>query len=334
MLPIILCLVTLNLVNCEQQETTPLPTHQFPCGRIIPAIGMGTYGWGTEMRAFNSFVSAIDNGYRVFDTASIYDNKMALGLAIRQQIQAKKVIRKDLFVISKVWNTFHQREDVITNIKKDLRDLGLEFLDAGLLHYPTSFLPNSGLMPKYDNGTFIPMYWDKDRGYLEAYRGLEAAFMLGLIGHIGVSNVNEHQIRKIFDIAFVRPVILEIECNPFYRNEKLFQFGLANNMTVFCYAPLRSGKADLEHNQVLKDIATKHKHSVQQVTLRWNMQRGAVVIPRSHDKNHQLENLKSLDLALDDADMAQINNITQLPKVMDIKGIQSHPDYPFGKENE
>ncbi|XP_054166542.1 1,5-anhydro-D-fructose reductase-like [Oppia nitens] len=328
---IIVCIINLYyLISAEEKQIAPLPKHVLPSGRVLPPIGFGTFGWGTHLNGLTSYLSAIDNGYRLIDTCSFYDNKLTIGLAVKQQIAAKLITRKDVFIISKIWNTFHKSQSVVENIREDLKELGFDRIDAGLLHYPTSFQPGINKTPKFENGSYVPMFWEKDKGYLEAYRGLEAAFLLGLIGSIGLSNVNVHQINKILENAYIRPVILEIECHPFYKNEKLINFGKQNNMSVICYAPLRGGSQELKNNPVLKEIASKHNQNVQQVALRWNMQRGTIVIPRSHNKIHQLENIKSQNFVLDENDMDKINNLPDLKKLMNISGLQTHPDYPFG----
>ncbi|CAG2117457.1 unnamed protein product, partial [Medioppia subpectinata] len=253
------------------------------------------------------------------------------------------ITRNELIVVTKVWSTFHTRERAFENVKMELQDLQFDYSDFGLIHFPISITPHESNPREYftysANGSIQTPYPQRDVGYLEAWRGLEAAERLGLVKYIGLANFNIHQIKKILSVAVIKPVVVQVECHPLYRNDKLTNWIKGHNMSVMCYSPLRKCSPELVNNNVLQEVADKHKKTVYQVSLRWNMQRGNIVIPRSFDKSHQKENLDSLNFALDQQDMDKINAIPQLQKIIYPGNLlpismPSHPDYPFGEDDD
>jgi diketogulonate reductase-like aldo/keto reductase len=197
--------------------TETLPKHIMPCGLEVAPIGLGSYDdrKKNEFQKITQFLNGIEQGYRLIDTAYEYENEKHLGLAIKQLIAQKVITRSDLFVTTKVWNTFHTRERALENVKYELRDLGLDYSDLGLLHFPTSVVPGKDGYPREyytltANGSVQAPYAKKDYGYVEAWKGLEAAQRLGLVRHLGLANFNIHQIKKILSLAVVKPVVIQV----------------------------------------------------------------------------------------------------------------------------
>ena len=196
-----------------------------PCGLEVPPLGLGSYDdlKKNEQQKVNMWLHGIEAGYRLLDTAYEYENEKHLGLAVHQLLEDKKVTRNQLFITTKVWNTFHSKDRVVDNLRYELRDMGLEYSDLALLHFPVSVQPSvdDHVRPRtyytaFDNGTIKPLYWEKDVGYLKAWRGMEAAHSLGLARHIGLANFNQHQVEKVLAMANIKPVVLQVSPHFFF----------------------------------------------------------------------------------------------------------------------
>lgn len=197
-----------------------LPQHIMPDGKEFPPIGLGSFDdkQKNEIQKVNFWLNGIEAGYRLLDTGYEYENEKQLGVAIRTLVGDKKIKREDLIITTKVWSTFHTPDRAVDSLRYELRELGVEYSDLVLVHQPMSAEPppvKDHTWPRvyfstYDNGTIKPLYWEKDVGYLQAWRGLEAAYSLGLARYIGLSNFNQHQIEKILAVANIKPAVLQV----------------------------------------------------------------------------------------------------------------------------
>jgi len=176
-------------------------------GYEMPIVGLGTsHTKSCAGEVKQAVKDAIEGGYRHIDCALAYQNEHEVGEAIKEKIADGTVSRKDLFVTSKLWNTYHSFSKVEEGIRLSLKNLDLEYLDLYLIHWPMGYQENTVLFPKDDNGKFI--YHDAD--YLETWKGMEHCVNLGLTKSIGVSNFNIDQLKKIIDNSSVKPVTNQV----------------------------------------------------------------------------------------------------------------------------
>ena len=172
----------------------------------IPNIALGTWKMA-DQEAVNSVKEAVGLGYRHIDCAWRYNNEKAVGHALKELFQEKMVTREELFITSKAWNTFHGRELIVEALRESLKNLGLQYLDLFLIHFPTGFKSGTEeAYPKDANGVIIPSKAD----LIETWKGMEDAVRLGLAKSIGVSNFNVNQLSKILRNATIKPVVNQV----------------------------------------------------------------------------------------------------------------------------
>ena len=169
-------------------------------------IGLGTYNIREQDVMDRVIEDAIDVGYRHIDTAFEYNNEKLIGNSLKKLYAQNKVKRSDIFVTSKVWNTFHRRSKVIEGLKQSLKDLQLDYLDLGLVHWPMAYKEGQENHPKHANGSTI----DMDISVVETWRGMEDAYKMGLVKSIGVSNFNSEQLTRVLKQTFIKPVVNQV----------------------------------------------------------------------------------------------------------------------------
>lgn len=309
-----------------------IPKVKFSNGKTIPILGLGT--WKSKPGEVEAAVEfAIDAGYRHIDCAAAYSNEHEVGSAIKNVISKGKVTRGDLFITSKCWNTFHRREKVLECCKKTLADLGLEYVDLYLIHWPFAYKEGDELFPFDENKKMIT----SDIDFMETWKGMEECLELGLTKSLGVSNFNSKQIERIFKEGTVKPVNLQVECHPYLNQSKLIEFCRANGMAVTAYSPLGSPDRPMAapHDPILmeepklKEIADKHKKSIAQVLIRYQVQRGVIVIPKSINKERLEANINVFDFELSTEDMDTLNNIGHSYRYLSLDWMKDHKYYPF-----
>lgn len=179
---------------------------------------------------------AIDTGYRHIDCAFNYLNEAEVGAGIKSKVDQGVVERGDLFVCSKLWNTFHQPDLVETALKSSLKDLQLEYLDLYLIHFPTAFQEGGDRYPRDDQGKVI----FSDVEICDTWKAMEELVRKGLVKTIGVSNFNSEQLDRVLKCATIPPAMNQIEMHPYLNQRKLVEFCKARNVAVTAYSPLRS----------------------------------------------------------------------------------------------
>jgi D-xylose reductase len=303
------------------------PTSLSLCsGRLqMPAVGLGLWKVPKAVCA-ETVVSAIKAGYRHLDCACDYANEEEVGAGIRAAIDQGLVTREELWITSKLWNTYHAAEHVELACRRTLSDLGLDYVDLYLIHFPISL--------KYvDFGTRYPPEWVHDPGAAEpkmemvhvpvsetwgAMEGLQRA---GLAKAIGVCNFNTAGLRDLLSYASIPPAMLQVELHPFLQQPKLVRFCQEAGIAVTGFSPLGAGSyvelgmasdADsaLSH-PLIKELAAKHGVSPAQIILRWNVQRGVAVIPKSSKPERLAQNLALFGLELTPAEMDAISGLDQ-----------------------
>ena len=194
-------------VNSDKSITPQIIMNNNHC---IPWIGFGTWQLGNNTNTIKNIIrQAIDAGYRLIDTAYIYNTEEGIGLALKDAFASGKLKRDDVFITTKVWLNHFSKPKVLQSIRDSLRKLKLNQVDLVLMHYPTGFKDGPDNYPKYPNGTIIPRTWQKD-AYLETWQAMEDAHKLGLTRSIGVSNFNQEQIWKLLLNARIKPVINQV----------------------------------------------------------------------------------------------------------------------------
>ncbi|WP_434432456.1 aldo/keto reductase [Lactiplantibacillus paraplantarum] len=249
-------------------------------GIEMPQLGFGVFQVTDLEQCEQAVVDAINSGYRLIDTAAAYQNETAVGRAIKRS----GVDRKDLFITSKLWVSDANYERAQKGIDQSLSNLGLDYLDLYLLHQP---------------------YGD----VAGAWRALEEAYKDGKIRAIGVSNFYGDQLKNLELSNEVKPAINQIEVNPWYQQKSEVAFAQSDDIQVEAWAPFAEGKHQIFTNKVIAEIANKYGKSNGQVILRWLLQRGIVVIPKSVHKNRMAENINVFDFELTNDEMNALNNL-------------------------
>ena len=247
-------------------------------GVKMPQLGFGIFQIPDLKECEQAVLDAIDSGYRLIDTAAAYHNEEAVGAAIKKS----GVAREKLFITSKLlWVSDASYERAKKGIETSLNKLGLDYIDLYLLHQP---------------------YGD----VIGAWKSLEEAYHAGKIRAIGVSNFYADQLKNLILTCDVKPVINQIEVNPWYQQKQEIKLNQAEDVRVEAWAPFAEGKHNIFQNEVLAEIGQKYGKANGQVILRWLMQRGIVVIPKSVHKNRMEENFDVFDFELSDEDMQTI----------------------------
>lgn len=261
--------------------TQTVPELKFHDGNTIDQLGYGV--WQVPDAEAEIVVGkAIDAGYRHIDTAKIYGNEEGVGRAIA----ASSVPREELFITTKVWNADQGYENTLAAADASLQRLGLDYVDLYLIHW---------LQPKRDT-------------YVDTWKALIQLQKDGKAKSIGVCNFTIEALEELYAETGVRPVINQVETHPYFPQSELRAYEAQHGILHESWSPLGQG-GDLLTDPVLVKIAEKHKASVAQVVIAWHLALGNVVIPKSVTDARIIENFASLQLTLDDEDLAAINGL-------------------------
>lgn len=275
----------------------------------MPVIGIGTWKSDPE-KLYNAIVEAVRCGYRHIDCAYIYQNEEIVGEALENLIRSGEVRREELWITSKLWNSFHKRKDALPAIELSLKNLRLDYLDLYLVHWPVA-LKEGVLFPE----SAADMYSLEEVPLSETWIGMEECLNRGLAKHIGVSNFNVEKLERLMETAAVVPEVNQVELNPYLQQPELVGYCKKNNICITAYSPLGKGDTarqdglNLFRDPVLTEIAERNKCTVSQVLLKWGMQRGFVEIPKSVTPERIKENFDSLDITLSDDEMMRISTL-------------------------
>jgi len=251
-----------------------IPTVKLNNGIDMPQLGFGVFQVPELAACETAVTQALDAGYRLIDTATAYQNEAAVGRAIKKS----GIKREDLFVTSKLWVSDFTYERAQKGIDASLERLGLDYMDLYLLHQP---------------------YGD----VMGAWRALEEAYHAGKIRAIGVSNFYADQLKNLELTMSVKPVLNQIEVNPWYQQSTEVAFNQRDDVRVEAWAPFAEGKHGIFTDSTIAAIAEAHGKTVGQVILRWLLQRGITVIPKSVHADRMAENIAVFDFDLTEAEM-------------------------------
>ncbi|QGS52000.1 aldo/keto reductase [Spiroplasma tabanidicola] len=253
---------------------------KFNNGLNIPQMGLGTYQLKEKDEIFEAVQAAIEAGYRHIDTAMIYKNQKAVGEAIK----STRVKREDIFITSKIWNSSHAYEDTKKEIDVILNELGIEYIDLLLIHWPT---------PKR----------------LECWKALEEAVIEGKVKSIGVSNFLVEHLEELLKVAKIKPVINQFELHPALTCKELVDYCKKHEIVVESWGTLIRGKC-FEVEQ-LNQLAKKYNKSEAQICLKWAELNDYVIIPKSSKKQRVIENANIDDFTLTKEDLDLIATIKE-----------------------
>lgn len=259
-----------------------IPTLQLLDGNRIPQVGYGVFKVPADDTR-RAVLEAFELGYRHIDTAAIYGNEEGVGAAIAES----GIPRDELFITTKLWNDRHDGDEPRAALGESLDKLGLDALDLYLVHWPT---------PARDN-------------YVHAWERLIDLREQGLTRSIGVSNFLVPHLERIIAETGVAPVVDQIELHPAYQQREVVEWALARGIRIEAWGPLGQGKYDLFSVPAVADAAAAHGKTPAQVVLRWHLDKGNIVFPKSVRRDRLAENIDIVDFALTDDEIAAIDAI-------------------------
>lgn len=276
----------------------------------MPILGLGT--WKAEPGVVGNAVrEAIRIGYRHIDCAAIYGNEAEIGRALEEVLQEGLVTREELWITSKLWNNAHAKADVSVALQRTLSDLRLNYLDLYLIHWPVATRPDVIFPRKGED--FLSL---AEMPLSETWTGMEECVKQARAKHIGVSNFSINKLEDLCSGARNKPEVNQVELHPYLQQKELLSYCKNNNIFLTAYSPLGSGdrpdvmkaanEPSLLENSTVVDIAMKHSCSAAQVLLRWNIERGVSVIPKSTNPVRLAENIRAANLKLSSRDMMEL----------------------------
>ncbi|WP_223601243.1 aldo/keto reductase [Chryseobacterium sp. GVT01B] len=264
----------------QKKTYTGQPVVTLNNGVDIPALGFGVWQMEDLKECENAVIKAIQSGYRMIDTAAIYQNETAVGAGVKNS----GVSRDELFITSKVWVQDHGYEKAKSAFQRTLDRLQMDYLDMYLIHWP---------------------YGD----FLGTWKALEELYKEGKIKAIGVCNFTIEKLEELKANSTVLPVINQIELHPVFQQKELQVYDRENNIITQPWSPLGNGNAELLSNPDLQAIAEKYGKTVAQVILRWHLQEGFVVIPKSVTPSRIEENFNVFDFELTEDEMNVVRSL-------------------------
>ncbi|XP_054276164.1 aldo-keto reductase family 1 member B1-like [Macrosteles quadrilineatus] len=315
--------------------TSTIPLVKLNNGKYIPALGLGTFKIAHLTEEIVG--QAIDQGYRLIDTAPVYqNNEVAVGRAIRQKIREGVVTREEMFVVSKLWNTHHSKGEVTAACEKSLRFLSVDYIDLYLINWPFGLKSNTR-----DHFKKQEFYAFDTTSIEDTWKEMETLVSRGLVRSVGVANFNTGQLERILKIAKYKPVVNQIETNVRLVQEEILQFCKARDIVVMGYRPLgapgrkieltpeEEWQVVIESNHNLIEIGKKYKKTPAQVCLRYLVELGVVPIPKTAEEARLKENMDIFDFKLDVEDTKYIQTLHTNYRITHYEAAKAHKEYPF-----
>ena len=262
-------------------------------GVDIPSIGFGTYKLGEEQEVIDKVKLALNLGYRQIDTASFYGNEEGGGKGIAES----GIDRKDIFLVTKLWNDDHGYEETINAFNKSIKKLGVDYLDLYLIHWPNKL--NS-----------------------ETWRAFEDLYKEGKVRAIGVCNFKIGHLEELKKTAKIMPMVNQIEIHPCKTQKETIEYCNENNIQVVAWGPIMRGK--ILSLPLMLELSEKYNKSIAQITLRWHIQNGVIPIPKSSNEERIKANIDIFDFDISSED---IKKIDELNVNEDISGVPANTTY-------
>ncbi|MFW5980997.1 MAG: aldo/keto reductase [bacterium] len=315
----------MNLINNEFKiakdavDPKQVPKRKLYTGAEIPGIGFGTFGSDhvSAEKVAKTVFGAVEVGYRHFDCAAAYHNEKEIGEAFDKI--TKVVEREDLWITSKLWNDSHGKGNVIPACKKSLDDLGLEYLDLYLVHWPFPNYHAPGVDVDSRDPDAEPYIHEH---FMETWREMEKLVEMGLVKHIGTSNMTIPKLQLLLKDAKIKPVANEMELHPHFQQDEFFEYCQENEILPIGFTPIGSPNrperdrtendtVDIEDPVIVK-IAEDHDIHPAVVCVKWAVQRGQVPLPFSTNRDNYLNNLRaSVEDPLTKEEMKKIANLNK-----------------------
>lgn len=242
-------------------------------GLKMPMAGIGTFLLSPD-EAEASVLAALEDGYRLIDTANAYVNEKAVGRAMKKS----GLPREEIFLETKLWPSFYENDDAVD---KTLERLGTDTIDLLLIHQPAG-------------------------NYVAGYRQMEKAYKEGKVKAIGLSNFNQGQIEEILGLCEVKPAVLQTEVHPYFQEQELKKFLSKEGMVIQAWYPLGHGDKALLEEPLFTQLGKKYGKTNAQIILRWHIQDGNIVIPGSKNPAHTKDNFDLFDFSLTEEEMEKI----------------------------
>lgn len=252
-------------------------------GVYMPQLGLGVYQVKNGVEVKSAVLTAINNGYRLIDTAALYGNEQGVGEAIR----TSAIPREELFITTKLWNTDQGFDSTIKAFETSIAKLGLDYVDLYLIHWPS---PRRGL-------------------FVETWKAFEVLYKQGRIKAIGVSNFSPQHLDELLEHATIVPAINQIELHPHLPQIELREYSKKHGIQIESWSPLGGGNGTLLLEPIFTTIGQKYGKSPAQIVIRWHIQHGLVVIPKSTQETRIKQNIDIFDFELSSEDMALIDGL-------------------------
>ncbi|XP_071486036.1 aldo-keto reductase family 1 member A1-A-like [Diadema antillarum] len=303
-------------------------------GRPFPLLGLGT--WKSKPDQVRvAVLEAIAAGYRHIDGAAAYNNEEEVGAAIKEKIADGTITREDIFVTTKLWSVDARASDVEEACKTSLKKLGLDYVDLYLMHWPFAFLKGHGGFPI---GPDKMMMADNDVDYVDTWKAMETLVDKGYARAIGVSNFNKSQLQRILDLPPKHKVCnLQMEITPYLPGTEMKELCDANGITLTAYSPLGSPDRPLQYDTdpilmqdpVVLEIAKAKGRTPAQIVIRYQLDRGISVIPKSVTPSRIRENFEVLDFQLTADEMKRLNELDRNFRYIVFPAAKSCKFYPY-----
>jgi alcohol dehydrogenase (NADP+) len=286
---------------------------KFNNGDLMPSLGLGTWK-SAPGEVYKAVREAISMGYRHFDCAHLYGNEPEIGLALSDAMSAGDVMRKELWITSKLWNNRHRKEQVQPALELTLNNLRLDYLDLYLIHWPIALKDDVTFPTNGDDLVSL-----KNTPLPETWEGMMAVQEQDMAIHIGTSNFSIKKIKELIDSTGVKPENNQVEMHLFLQQNALKSFCDAEGISLTGYAPLGSGdrpanrvvegEPRLFEDEIIKNIAESKGCSMAQVMLAWAVSRGTCTIPKSVNPARLKENLEAAGIELSETDLTQMASV-------------------------
>jgi diketogulonate reductase-like aldo/keto reductase len=252
----------------------------------MPILGLGTWTLRGKS-AYRAVLSALDFGYKLIDSASFYGNEQQIGEAIKKS----KILRDDMFITTKVWNSDQGYDSTLAAFDRSLKLLELDYIDLYLIHWPITGLRS------------------------ETWKALEKIYDNGRVRAIGVSNFTIRHLDELKETLELMPTVNQVEFSPFLYQKELMEYCKSNKIVLEAYSPLTKTKKF--NHPTLITIGQKYSKSPAQILIRWGLQHEIVSIPKSGDIKHLIDNMNVFDFSLDESDMHQLDNLNENYRLID-----------------
>ncbi|WP_145336697.1 aldo/keto reductase [Paenibacillus xylanexedens] len=246
---------------------------------LMPLLGIGVYQINEDEDLENTIHKALEEGYRNIDTAMIYENEVGVGKAIK----SSGVPREEIFITTKVWNADHGFDSTLKAFELSRRKINVDVIDLYLIHWP-----------------------GKDK-YIETWRALEKLYREGFVRAIGVCNFQIHHLQTLISASEIVPAVNQVECHPLLSQQELRQWCIEQGIQMMAYSPMMRGR--LRNWPLFEELSKTYGKTMAQIVLRWHIQNGVAVIPKSVTPSRIRENAQIFNFELSTKDMDRISQL-------------------------